>query len=67
VCDGGFTLLMLSSFPGHAEVVRALLMAGADKQAVNIFGATATIMAGLADDPPSGSRAAIRALFAAAP
>ena len=54
---------MLSSFPD--EVVRALLMRRG--QAVNIFGATATILAGLADETLPGSRAAIRALFAAAP
>jgi hypothetical protein len=61
----GDTPLILSSFKGHVEVVRALLAAGADKHHVSRDGRTATSIASDYDEP--GSRAAIRALLAAAP
>ena len=61
----GYTPLILSSFKGHVEVVRALLAAGADKHHVSCDGLTATSEAGTVGNP--GSRAAILALLAAAP
>ena len=61
----GYTALIWSSIFGDVEVVRALLAAGADKHHVSSNGSTATSEAG--DGGKPGSRAAILALFAAAP
>ncbi len=63
----GGTPLILASWCGHAEVVQALLSAGADKRLMRINGATATELAGAFFTAPVSSRAAIRALLAAAP
>ena len=65
--NDGATPLIQASWQGHTEVVRALLAAGANKRHVQNNGATAHSLAGTADDAPAGSRAAIRALLAAAP
>jgi hypothetical protein len=62
VSSYGWTALILSSFNGHVEVVRAMLAAGADKHHVNANGDTATAVA---RDWPPVSRAAILALLAA--
>jgi len=61
----GWTALLESSHVGHVDVVRVLLAAGADKHHVSSDGSTATSEAG--DGGKPGSRAAILALFAAAP
>jgi hypothetical protein len=60
----GYTPLFLSSHRGHVEVVRALLAAGADKHHIDDYGYTAASIAGAC---APDSRAAILALFAAAP
>jgi len=60
----GVTPLIVSSYNGHVEVVRALLAAGADKHRVASNGDTAASVAG---SYAPHSRAAIRALLAAAP
>jgi ankyrin repeat protein len=64
--DGTSSLLM-ASYNGHAEVVRELLANGANKLHHSNVGHTARSVAGLAATAPPGSRAAIRALLAAAP
>ena len=65
--DTGATPLIQACWKGHPEVVRALLAAGANKRHVDIVGRTAHSLAGTFKDAPAGSRAAIRALLAAAP
>jgi hypothetical protein len=63
--DNGYMPLFFSSACGLVDVVRALLAAGADKHHVNHHGLTAATIYSDYDEP--GSRAAIRALLAAAP
>jgi len=65
--DDGWTPLITASYCGHIEVVRALLAAGADKRRVTDRGKTAVSLAGTYEFAPTGSRAAILALLAAAP
>ena len=63
----GATILIIASWAGHTEVIRALLAAGANKHHVDNRGDTATTRAGLKDGVSPEAKAAVLALLAAAP
>jgi ankyrin repeat protein len=63
----GDTPLIVASFFGHVEVVRALLAAGANKRSADGGGATAASCAGTAAGVTPEAKAAVLALLAAAP
>jgi hypothetical protein len=65
--DNDFTPLIMASFCGQVDVVRALLAAGADKRHTANSGATATSLAGADDGVKPAAKAAVLALLAAAP
>jgi ankyrin repeat protein len=67
VANGGDTPLIMASFLGHVDVVRALLAVGADKHHVCNHGDTATSCAGGGLGVKPAAKAAILALLAAAP
>jgi hypothetical protein len=67
VANGGDTPLIMASYLGHVDVVRALLTAGADKHHVGDHGDTATSRAGGGHGVKSAAKAAVLALLAAAP
>ena len=67
VTNNDLTPLILASWMGRVDVVRALLAVGADKRHVGFGGRTAAMVAGMDPEAPPLSHAAVLALLAAAP